>query len=95
MHIITVNNKHALVFQYDYSQVQSSFSALDSLCKASWEQLHLLNKEDTKKGARRGEGDEQRGISEACLYLRLPKFLKECNERLKVLRAVHRRVINR
>ncbi|XP_053475508.1 FH1/FH2 domain-containing protein 1 isoform X2 [Ictalurus furcatus] len=79
----------------DYLQVQSSLSALESLCKASWEQLHMLNKEGTKKGAGRGEGDEQRGISEACLYQRLPQFLKECNERLKVLRAVHRRVVNR
>ncbi|MCI4394906.1 hypothetical protein PGIGA_G00174240 [Pangasianodon gigas] len=79
----------------DYLQVQSSLSALESLCKASWEQLHLLNKEGMKKGAGRREGDEQRGISEACLYQRLPQFLKECNERLKVLRAVHRRVINR
>ncbi|XP_058240952.1 FH1/FH2 domain-containing protein 3 isoform X1 [Hemibagrus wyckioides] len=79
----------------DYSQVQSSLSALESHCKASWEQLHVLNKEGGKKGAGRGDGDEQRGISEACLYHRLPQFLKECNERLKVLRAVHRRVINR
>ncbi|XP_060772902.1 FH1/FH2 domain-containing protein 1 isoform X1 [Neoarius graeffei] len=79
----------------DYLQVQSSLSALESLCKASWEQLHVLNKEGMKKGAGRGEVDEQRGVSEACLYQRLPQFLKECNERLKVLRAVHRRVINR
>uniref|UniRef100_A0A3B5BNI9 FH2 domain-containing protein n=1 Tax=Stegastes partitus TaxID=144197 RepID=A0A3B5BNI9_9TELE len=53
----------------DYSQVQSSFAHLETLCKASWEQLKMLDK--------------------------LPKILKECEERLKVLRAVHRRVINR
>ncbi|KAI5624631.1 FH1/FH2 domain-containing protein 1 isoform X5 [Silurus asotus] len=81
--------------KFDYLQVQSSLSALESRCKESWEQLHLLNKEGTKNGAGRGERDEQRGISVACLYQSLPQFLKECNERLKVLRAVHRRVINR
>uniref|UniRef100_A0A665VJ89 FH2 domain-containing protein n=1 Tax=Echeneis naucrates TaxID=173247 RepID=A0A665VJ89_ECHNA len=59
----------------DYSQVQSSLSQLEALCKASWEQLKVLDKADEK---RKGG-----------------KILKEFEERLKVLRAVHRRVINR
>uniref|UniRef100_A0AAR2L4L0 FH2 domain-containing protein n=1 Tax=Pygocentrus nattereri TaxID=42514 RepID=A0AAR2L4L0_PYGNA len=61
----------------DYSQLQASLDQLESLCKASWEQLRL------------GTGNE------GSLRQRLPHFLKECGERLKVLRAVHRRVINR
>uniref|UniRef100_A0A4W6EII1 FH2 domain-containing protein n=1 Tax=Lates calcarifer TaxID=8187 RepID=A0A4W6EII1_LATCA len=54
---------------------QSNLSQLEALCKASWEQLKVLDK--------------------GSLRHRLPKILKECEERLKVLRAVHRRVINR
>uniref|UniRef100_A0A3Q0QQG7 FH2 domain-containing protein n=1 Tax=Amphilophus citrinellus TaxID=61819 RepID=A0A3Q0QQG7_AMPCI len=60
--------------KFDYSQVQSNFTQLESLCKASWEQALA---------------------PEGSLRHRLPKILKECEERLKVLRAVHRRVINR
>uniref|UniRef100_A0A3B4H050 FH2 domain-containing protein n=1 Tax=Pundamilia nyererei TaxID=303518 RepID=A0A3B4H050_9CICH len=59
---------------------QSNFTQLESLCKASWEQVKLLNKALAPDGS---------------LRHRLPKILKECEERLKVLRAVHRRVINR
>ncbi|XP_029382218.1 FH1/FH2 domain-containing protein 1 [Echeneis naucrates] len=84
----------------DYSQVQSSLSQLEALCKASWEQLKVLDKADEKrKGGkaekkRAGGGDEPLA-SEGPLRHRLPKILKEFEERLKVLRAVHRRVINR
>ncbi|XP_022070682.1 FH1/FH2 domain-containing protein 1 isoform X2 [Acanthochromis polyacanthus] len=83
----------------DYSQVQSSFTQLETMCKASWEQLKVLNKaEEKRKGGKwdkkRGGGDEALA-SEGSLRHKLPKILKECEERLKVLRAVHRRVINR
>lgn len=83
----------------DYSLVQSNFSQLQALCKASWEQLKILDKADEKKKGgkverRRGGGDEALA-PEGSLRHRLPKILKECEERLKVLRAVHRRVINR
>ncbi|XP_028330518.1 FH1/FH2 domain-containing protein 1 isoform X2 [Gouania willdenowi] len=76
----------------DYSQVQSNFVQLEALCKASWEQLKILDKsEEKKKGAKGGKVNE----SEGSLRHRLPKTLKECEQRLKVLKAVHRRVINR
>lgn len=83
----------------DYSLVQSNFAQLEAMCKASWEQLKILDKaEDKKKGGkvekRKGGGDEAL-VPEGPLRHRLPKILKECEERLKVLRAVHRRVINR
>ncbi|XP_005751506.1 FH1/FH2 domain-containing protein 1 [Pundamilia nyererei] len=83
----------------DYSQVQSNFTQLESLCKASWEQVKLLNKADEKRKG--GKGEKMKGIGDEALAPdgslrhRLPKILKECEERLKVLRAVHRRVINR
>ncbi|XP_043100841.1 FH1/FH2 domain-containing protein 1 isoform X2 [Puntigrus tetrazona] len=76
----------------DYTQVQLNLSQLESLCKACWDQLRLLEKDGKKKksGGRKEEGGE-----EATLHQRLTQFLKDCEERLKVLRAVHRRVINR
>ncbi|XP_041820800.1 FH1/FH2 domain-containing protein 1 [Chelmon rostratus] len=83
----------------DYSLVQTNFTQLQDLCKASWEQLKILDKaEEKRRGGkvekRRGGGDEALA-PEGSLRHRLPKILKECEERLKVLRAVHRRVINR
>ncbi len=87
--------------QCDYSLVQSSLTQLEALCKASWEQLKILDKaEEKRKGGkaekRRGGGREDEVLApEGSLRHRLPKILKECQERLKVLRAVHRRVINR
>nr|XP_046237217.1 FH1/FH2 domain-containing protein 1 isoform X2 [Scatophagus argus] len=86
----------------DYSLVQSNFTQLQALCKASWEQLKILDKaEDKKKGGhaekRRGGGRREDEVLTpgGALRHRLPKILKECEERLKVLKAVHRRVINR
>ncbi|KAF6730631.1 FH1/FH2 domain-containing protein 3 [Oryzias melastigma] len=83
--------------KYDYAQVQSSFTQLEAMCKASWEQLKILERaEDKRKG---GKMDRSKGgneeVSVNSLRHRLPKILKDCEERLKVLRAVHRRVINR
>nr|XP_046174237.1 FH1/FH2 domain-containing protein 1-like isoform X2 [Oncorhynchus gorbuscha] len=75
----------------DYTQVQSSLSQLEALCKSSWDQLRLLEREDEKKRGGRDRGGEREGT----LRQRLPTFLKESEDRLKVLRAVHRRVINR
>lgn len=76
----------------DYTQVQLNLSQLDSLCKACWDQLRLLEKDGKK---RKGGGRKEEGGEEATLHQRLTQFLKDCEERLKVLRAVHRRVINR
>ncbi|KAM4537176.1 FH1/FH2 domain-containing protein 1 [Odontesthes bonariensis] len=83
----------------DYSQVQTSFAQLEAVCKASWEQLKLLERAEEKrkggKGEKRRGRDDEASSPEGSLRHRLPKILKECEERLKVLRAVHRRVINR
>ncbi|KAM4565037.1 FH1/FH2 domain-containing protein 1-like [Fundulus diaphanus] len=84
----------------DYAQVQTNFAQLEAKCKASWEQLKVLEKEEEKrKGGkgekRKGKDDVELFAPEGSLRHRLPKILKENEERLKVLRAVHRRVINR
>nr|XP_019961809.1 PREDICTED: FH1/FH2 domain-containing protein 1-like [Paralichthys olivaceus] len=87
----------------DYSLVQSNLSQLEALCKASWEQLKVMDKAEEKrkggKGEKRraggGRGGDEISAQEGSLRRQLPKILKECEEKLKVLRAVHRRVINR
>lgn len=82
----------------DYSQVQTNFVQLEAMCKASWGQLKVLDKADDK---RKGVNSEKRNRAEealapqGALRHKLPKLLKEFEERLKVLRAVHRRVFNR
>ncbi|XP_072314821.1 FH1/FH2 domain-containing protein 3 [Eucyclogobius newberryi] len=82
----------------DYSLVQSNLCQLEALCKASWEQLRTLDKADEKR-RKEWKGEKRRShgelSSDGTMRRRLPRFLKECEERLKVLRAVHRRVINR
>ncbi|KAK5893340.1 hypothetical protein CgunFtcFv8_006220 [Champsocephalus gunnari] len=84
--------------KFDYSLVQSNLSQLEALCKASWEQLKILDMAEKKTKDRnenkRGGGSDALA-SEGSLRHRLPKIFKECEERLKVLKAVHRRVINR
>lgn len=72
--------------------MQYNFIQLEFQCKASWEQLKILDKADDKKRGGGGGRDEAQGGS---LRHSLQKNLKEYEERLKVLRAVHRRVINR
>lgn len=78
--------------------MQTNFIQLEALCKASWEQLKVLDKVDDKK---KGVSSEKRNRAEealspeGALRHKLPKLLKEFEERLKVLRAVHRRVFNR
>ncbi|XP_067436932.1 FH1/FH2 domain-containing protein 1 isoform X2 [Thunnus thynnus] len=87
----------------DYSLVQSNLAQLEAMCKASWDQLKILDKADDKRKGGKGEkrrggvggGEDEALAPDGSLRRRLPKILKEYEERLKVLRAVHRRVINR
>ncbi|XP_051935508.1 FH1/FH2 domain-containing protein 1 [Hippocampus zosterae] len=83
----------------DYSSVLANLDRLEALSKRSWEQLKVLDKADDLKWAKGGKrrlvgGGESPGL---CGTLRheLPNLLEECEDRTKVLRAVHRRVINR
>ncbi|KPP61789.1 hypothetical protein Z043_120071, partial [Scleropages formosus] len=75
------------VSKCDYIQVQTNLTQLESHCKTSWEQLQVLQR-DAERGSCGGG-------AEIALRKQIPSFLKECEERLSVLRAVHRRVINR
>ncbi|KAJ8261557.1 hypothetical protein GJAV_G00155690 [Gymnothorax javanicus] len=70
--------------KWEYSQVGSNLAQLQSRCKESWEQLCLL-----------GQAEEQMEDQADSLRKRLPDFLRESEERLSVLHAVYRRVINR
>ncbi|CAJ1085942.1 putative FH1/FH2 domain-containing protein 1-like [Xyrichtys novacula] len=79
----------------DYSLVQTNMTQLEALCKASWDQLKILDKADKKKGGKVDKRKDEALGADGMLRNRLPKILKECEERLKVLRAVHRRVVNR
>ncbi|XP_019718844.1 FH1/FH2 domain-containing protein 1 [Hippocampus comes] len=83
----------------DYSLVLANLDRLEALSKRSWEQLKVLDKADDLKWAK-GEkrrlvgGGESPGLG-GTLRHKLPNLLEECQGRTKVLRAVHRRVINR
>ncbi|XP_068444401.1 FH1/FH2 domain-containing protein 1 [Clinocottus analis] len=84
--------------KFDYSLVQSNLTQLEAQCKASREQLKILDKaEEKRKGGKveKRRGGIGGGNEEGSLRHRLPQILKECEERLKVVRAVHRRVVNR
>ncbi|XP_069044707.1 FH1/FH2 domain-containing protein 1 isoform X2 [Lepisosteus oculatus] len=65
-----------------YSEITAVAKAakLQNRCKASWEQLHWMKRD--------GRGEE-------AVRTQLPEFLRDCEERLAVLRAVYRRVTNR
>lgn len=69
--------------KWEYSQVGSNLAQLQARCKACWEQLNLL--EQVEDGQEHAES----------LRKKLPHFLRESEERLSILKAVHRRVINR
>lgn len=88
----------SIVLQCDYAQVQTNFIHLEAQCKVSWEQLKVLDKADDKKKGLSSEKRiqaEEALAAEGALRFKLPKLLKEFEEKLKVLRAVHRRVFNR
>lgn len=52
---------------------------LERRCKASWDNLKMVTKHETK----------------AALKAKLSDFLRDCSQRVTVLNVVHRRVINR
>lgn len=52
---------------------------LEKRCKASWENLKVVAKHETK----------------AVLKNKMTEFLKDCTQRVIILKVVHRRVVNR
>ncbi|XP_061665142.1 FH1/FH2 domain-containing protein 1 isoform X2 [Syngnathoides biaculeatus] len=83
----------------DYSLVLGNLDHLEALSKGSWEQMKMLDQAEEWKCS---NGEKRRLVREGetpglsgALSHRLPSLLKDCEDRTKVLRAVHRRVINR
>lgn len=65
--------------QVDFEVLADNLVQLERRCKASWDNLKMVTKHETK----------------AALKTKLTEFLKDCTQRVTVLKVVHRRVINR
>uniref|UniRef100_A0A8C5EBB9 FH1/FH2 domain-containing protein 1-like n=1 Tax=Gouania willdenowi TaxID=441366 RepID=A0A8C5EBB9_GOUWI len=63
----------------DFDLLSENLVQLERRCKASWDNLKVISKHETK----------------AVLKNRLTEFLKDCTQRIIILKVVHRRVINR
>uniref|UniRef100_A0AAZ3QHN5 FH1/FH2 domain-containing protein 1-like n=1 Tax=Oncorhynchus tshawytscha TaxID=74940 RepID=A0AAZ3QHN5_ONCTS len=63
----------------EFEQLSDSLVQLERKCKTSWDNLKVMSKHETK----------------ALLKNRLTEFLKDCTERIIILKVVHRRIINR
>ncbi|XP_043937324.1 FH1/FH2 domain-containing protein 1 isoform X3 [Protopterus annectens] len=63
----------------DFDQLADSLVQLEKKCRASWDHLKVIAKHETKLGVKN----------------KLTEFLKECTERIVILKVVHRRIINR
>ncbi|KAG9281488.1 FH1/FH2 domain-containing protein 3-like [Astyanax mexicanus] len=67
------------IHQVDFDQLQENLTLMERRCKASWENLKLIAKHEMKP----------------VLKQRMSDFLKDCAERIIILKIVHRRIINR
>ncbi|XP_043542240.1 FH1/FH2 domain-containing protein 3 [Chiloscyllium plagiosum] len=65
--------------QVDFSQLQADLTNLEVSCKAAWDHVKVIAKRD----------------SGPVFKSKAPAFLKECAQRIIILKAVHRRVRNR
>ncbi|XP_050987466.1 FH1/FH2 domain-containing protein 3 isoform X2 [Labeo rohita] len=63
----------------DFDQLQENLSQMERRCKASWDHLKVIAKHEMKPA----------------LKQRMSDFLKDCAERIIILKIVHRRIINR
>lgn len=63
----------------DFAELAQNIKYLESECKASWDRLKQISKQDTTPQ----------------LKQKLIDFLADCAERIIILEVVHRRVINR
>nr|XP_057939342.1 FH1/FH2 domain-containing protein 3 isoform X2 [Doryrhamphus excisus] len=63
----------------DFDQLQDSLSQMERRCKASWDHLKVISKHEMKPALKQKMSD----------------FLKDCAERIIILKIVHRRIINR
>ncbi|XP_041649354.1 FH1/FH2 domain-containing protein 3 isoform X2 [Cheilinus undulatus] len=63
----------------DFDQLQDNLAQMERRCKASWDHLKVIAKHEMK----------------LALKQKMSDFLKECAERIIILKIVHRRIINR
>ncbi|XP_077567939.1 FH1/FH2 domain-containing protein 3-like isoform X4 [Stigmatopora nigra] len=63
----------------DFELLADNLLQLERRCKASWENLQVVSKHETK----------------SALKNKMADFLKDCTQRILILKVVHRRVINR
>ncbi|XP_034561507.1 FH1/FH2 domain-containing protein 3 isoform X3 [Notolabrus celidotus] len=63
----------------DFDQLQENLCLMERRCKASWDHLKVIAKHEMKPQ----------------LKQRMSDFLKDCAERIIILKIVHRRIINR
>ncbi|KAK7147688.1 hypothetical protein R3I94_010265 [Phoxinus phoxinus] len=63
----------------DFDQLQENLCQMERRCKASWDHLKVIAKHEIKPA----------------LKQRMSDFLKDCAERIIILKVVHRRIINR
>ncbi|XP_067305148.1 FH1/FH2 domain-containing protein 3 isoform X2 [Pseudorasbora parva] len=63
----------------DFDQLQENLYQMERRCKASWDHLKVIAKHEIKPA----------------LKQRMSDFLKDCAERIIILKIVHRRIINR
>lgn len=65
--------------QVDFDQLQDNLAQMERRCKASWDYLKVIAKHEMKPALKQKMSD----------------FLKDCAERIIILKIVHRRIINR
>ncbi|KAM9310723.1 FH1/FH2 domain-containing protein 3 [Pholidichthys leucotaenia] len=63
----------------DFDQLQDNLAQMEQRCKASWDHLKVIAKHEMKPALKQKMSD----------------FLKDCAERIIILKIVHRRVIHR
>ncbi|XP_061572624.1 FH1/FH2 domain-containing protein 3 isoform X2 [Cololabis saira] len=63
----------------DFDQLQDNLAQMERRCKASWDHLKVIAKHEMK----------------TALKQKMSDFLKDCAERIIILKIVHRRIINR
>ncbi|KAM7123503.1 FH1/FH2 domain-containing protein 3 isoform 6-T7 [Ciconia maguari] len=63
----------------DFEQLQENLCQMERRCKASWDHLKAIAKHEMKP----------------TLKQKMSEFLKDCAERIIILKIVHRRIINR
>ncbi|XP_026071066.1 FH1/FH2 domain-containing protein 1-like isoform X5 [Carassius auratus] len=63
----------------DFEQLSENLIQLERKCKASWDNLKVMAKHETKPN----------------LKNKMTEFLKDCTDRIIILKVVHRRIVNR